>query len=268
MRTRAPWSAAVALLVAGTLVGCTAPEPLASSRPVSATPDGPTSVSIEGSLTAADLDVLSATRFFFAHRSVGASILEVGIPAVYESLGVSLGTGDQSPFIDYWLEQTDDPTAKIREFEATIRAMTATELPDVALLKIGYIDVWSGTDTARLFETYVRSMTGLETDFPGVVFLHSTVSVTGWNPEDNVAIERFNAAMRDRYAASGRLYDIATIVSTCMDGRTNVASTADGQTYYSICPEFTEDGGHLSLIGAERAATELLRIAAVAARSQ
>jgi hypothetical protein len=210
----------------------------------------------------AELDVdglrsLEESEIFFAHRSVGADIVELGIPAVYQDYGLS-PPGDS--FGDHWLDQTDDPESKLRDFEHWIRDEGVGENADAALMKLGYIDIVADTDVRQVFDRYLSMMDALEADYPDAVFLHATVSVTAWVPENNAAIERFNSLMRERYGDSGRLFDLARIVSTCSDGTRPGGETERGERFFSICDEYTRDGGHLNEPGAKAAAVELLRL--------
>ncbi|GAA1533680.1 hypothetical protein HD600_001863 [Microbacterium ginsengiterrae] len=260
MRRMRRRSAAVLLLLAAFAVASCAgpvgippapevpsPSAEASSPPVpdTSTPD------------AADLDALAGMHVFFAHRSVGADVMEMGVPAVYAAAGA------QPPpdgFGDHWLDQTDDPATKLADFDRWVREDGVGERADVAFMKLGYVDILADTDVQRLFDEYRAMMDALESDYPEVVFLHATVSVTAWDPENNAAIEAFNALMRDRYADTGRLYDLAAVVSTCADGTPARGETAEGAVYYRICDEFTRDGGHLNEHGATVAASALLRL--------
>lgn len=208
-------------------------------------------------LDAGGLEALTHVNFFFAHRSVGADIVEMGIPAVYRDFDLA-PPGDT--FGDHWLDQTDDPGSKLRDFDHWIRDEGMGAVSDIALMKLGYVDIVADTDVQRVFEHYQAMMDALEADYPEVMFLHATVSVTAWDAENNAAIERFNELLRDRYAADGRLFDLAAIVSTCAGGTSARGETARGEIYYRICDEYTRDGGHLNEAGAKVAAAELLRL--------
>jgi len=242
------------------------PSPTADSpypQEAEATPT-PRSPEAAVELNTAALQELVEHTIFFGHRSVGANIVELGLPAVFAQYGVEFRSRESTVvesagFTDYWLDQTEDPRSKLRDFDRTVRAMPPAGLPDIAFMKLGFVDVSATTDTAALFADYQSLMNDLEADFPDVLFVHVTISVHGWQPEDNAAIEQFNTRMRSAYADSGRFFDLAAAVSTC-SGESRSALTDDGVRYFSICPDYTADGGHLNQRGAYAAATALLRL--------
>lgn len=214
------------------------------------------------------LKKVADTRVLFGHRSVGASIVEQGIGAVYAEHDLpSPVASQQSPngtFRDEWLTQTEDPLDKLEDFDAWFRSRGMGDGIDVAAMKLGYLDVGPETDAQRLFEQYVTLMDGLERDYPATRFLHATITMTQWDPKANAAIERFNALMRSRYGASGQLVDLAQVLSDCPGGGRVVRTTEEGEPYYTLCDEFSADGGHLNELGATVAAKELLRVIALA----
>jgi lysophospholipase L1-like esterase len=96
---------------------------------------------------------------------------------------------------------------------------------------------------------------------PEITFIHTTVplrhspdSVGVWIRElmgkpnnsklDNVKRNQFNQLLRSNYMQSP-IVDIAASESTYPDG-TREAFKMDGQTYYSLIGEYTNDGGHLN----------------------
>lgn len=257
-RTRPAARLSALLAAALMLTACTGqngPSPPPEAPP-SPTESAPERVPLP-ELDAAGLEALAGVNVFFAHRSVGADIVEMGMPAVYQDFALA-PPGDS--FSDHWLDQTEDPSSKLADFDHRIRGEDVGATVDVAFMKLGYVDIFADTDVQGLFDSYTSMMDALEADYPEVVFVHATVSVTAWVAENNAAIERFNALMRDRYRASGRLFDLAATVSTCTDGVSTRDETAHGEVYDSICPEYTRDGGHLNELGAKIAAEEMLRV--------
>lgn len=216
-------------------------------------------------LNAADLESLRDKRIFFGHRSVGANIVEWGIPAVYDEFGVDpprLGdaaTESGGQFIDSWLVQTDDPMDKVKDFDRWMRSAGAEASLDIAFMKLGYVDITETTDVPALFSSYLEVMDRLEADFPSVTFIHSTITVTDWRLDLDAIIEEFNTLMRAEYRMPGELIDLAWAVSNCTDGTVRAGVTEAGDPYLAICPEYTDDGGHLNAVGAKAAATVLLR---------
>lgn len=260
------------------LMGCTAEttaHPQEAAAPSSATsrttgssPASVGSATTIPDLNAATLEAIARTRVFFAHRSVGADIVVKGLSGVYLKHGVKppvvndgapLATGS---FGDRWLNQTENPQSKLDDFDMWIREKGVGSATDIAFMKLGFVDITAETDVNLLFKKYKTMMDGLERDYPRVRFLYVTVSVTRWDPENNAAIQEFNQLMRKQYGSSGRLFDLAATLSTCPDGKRDEHKTGQGKVYFQICQEYTTDGGHLNELGAEDAATEMLKVIA------
>lgn len=271
MRGRSVRAAAL-LFGAAFLAGCGASGAPGEAPPTpdtTAAPSTPAAVTPAASaLDASGLESLQATRVYFAHRSVGADIVDLGIPAVYERFDLTPPTvvagmpSADGVLGDHWLLQTEDPRTKLEDFAARIRETDEGTAPDIAMMKLGYVDITADTDVPAVFAAYRSTMDDLEAAHPEIAFVHATVTVTTWVPENNAAIERFNALMREQYGTSGRLVDLAGALSTCADGTEERHTTQDGAVYYSLCAEYTRDGGHLNARGAEAAAEELLRVLA------
>lgn len=231
-----------------------------------------TSVSKDQLAAAAD------ARVFFGHQSVGANIID-GIPGVYESAGVTTPEITTEPtetsngfFAHGYIGENGDPLGKIEDFDATMRGGMADKV-DLALMKLCYVDVTAGTDVEAVFAEYQTRMAALEHDVPDVTFLYTTVPLTtenGWlkstakrilgradtNTSDNVAREQYNALVRQTYAGTGRLYDIAAIQSTAPDG-SRVAGRSS-EPSYAMAAAYAADPGHLNAVGSQVAASALL----------
>jgi hypothetical protein len=245
-----------------------------------------------------DGDQLAATarlRMFFAHQSVGGSLVDA-LPDVYAEQGLpapgvrlltapaherqSVPQDGPDGFVAHaTFGQNGDARAKIEDFDARLRAGLGREL-DVALMKLCYADVTSGTDVDAVFAAYRRTLAALVADFPDVTFLHVTTPVTtepSWRsrarkalgrdphtgPADNVARERLNAMVRRDYPAD-RVFDLAAVESTGPDGSRS-SGTVGGRRYLSLHREYAADAGHLNQPGATVAAAQLLRVVADAA---
>lgn len=266
----------LACVIPVALMGCT-PGASAPSHETATSPAAPTAGSAQASgespttapdLNAATLEAIARTRVFFAHRSVGADIVVKGLREVYAEYGVeSPVVNDGAPlatgsFGDRWLNQTDNPQSKLDDFQMWIREKGVGSATDIAFMKLGFVDITADTDVSSLFESYKTMMDELERDYPKVRFLHVTVSVTRWVPDNNAAIERYNELMRKQYGHTGRLIDLAAVLSTCPSGKRDEHKTDKGDVYFQLCREYTTDGGHLNERGAEVAATAMLRVIA------
>jgi len=77
----------------------------------------------------------------------------------------------------------------------------------------------------------------------------------------NVARNEFNELIRKEYMGKDAVFDIAGIESTYTDAARETFSQ-NGKTYYSLVPDYTNDGGHLNELGRKRLAEGLLRLLA------
>ncbi len=229
--------------------------------------------------TAEDLADVADLRIFFAHQSVGGNILDA-TPAVFDAAGLAVPeiveTEDAAavtgPMIVHaYVGENRDPIGKITEFDRMMRSGMG-EAVDVAVLKLCYIDVRDDTDVDEIFDLYSETLAALERDFPDVTFLYVTVPLTTefggatqrakqrikdllgrdnlYVPADNVAREELNALIRAEYGATGRLFDIAAIQATDLDGNRRVRSH-DGSEYFAMEDVISSNPGHLNSAGGE-----------------
>jgi lysophospholipase L1-like esterase len=208
-------------------------------------------------------------RMFFGHQSVGGNMMK-GITALFRANGagrpryIDVSDGDAflppsgTGYITHaFVGKNGRPLEKIADFDSILRGGMAERI-DVALLKLCYADVRADTDVDEVFQRYRAVLRALERDYPRVTFLYSTVPLKTEAPADNAARARLNELIRGEYGESERLYDIAAIESTTLNGH-RVAGTHDGQSFDALFPGFSTDGGHLNEAGAKVAATALLK---------
>jgi len=241
-----------------------------------------TSPAPSGSLTATQARAAATKRVFFGHQSIGGNVMK-GMAALYDSLGVNdpptvqlnnqsaSGLPSSGAVLSHaYVGANGRPMGKIQAFEAYLRAGVGSRV-DVAVLKFCYADIRGarGADYAsvtELFNAYAAMMTRLERDFPNVTFVYATAPVENvqLKPETaeyNANRARYNALIRQRYAATGRLWDIARAESTAPDG-TRITSTWNGQRHEALYRNYTQDGGHLVDPGTRVAATPLMQLIA------
>ena len=242
---------------------------LASSGWVAATPapvvgtvdlgDGSASVSDAELATAASAAVL------FGHQSVGMNVID-SVPALYDRRGAPAppvlewpATRSSGGFLTHrYIGENGDPMGKIADFASTVRGATGIQ---VAVMKLCFVDIVAGTDTAAVFARYRDAMADLTRDRPSVRLVYATVPLTVGSSVDNAARQRYNALIRREYGATGRLFDIAAIESTRPDGS---RVTGAGGRYLSLHQGYASDDGHLNEAGAQRAAAGLMRAVAAA----
>ena len=189
-------------------------------------------------------------------------------------MNLFLRLGVDGGFIDHaFIGENEKPLLKIQDFDAKMRSGIGEQV-DVAMMKLCYVDITSGTDVGALFRRYGETIAALERDFPEVTFVHVTVplmteqrqlsKLKGWltgrsryGPEENAARERLNALIRREYAGN-HLFDLAAAESTAPDGTRSVG-TYQGQPYYRLYEGYASDPGHLNGHGARIAATAWLK---------
>lgn len=229
-----------------------------------------------------DLQVAANTKVFFGHQSVGTNIME-GVPGVYADRDVAAPevtetttAPPQAAFAHAHVGENTKPDLKMGDFQSML-ADSFGDWADVALMKFCYVDITAETDVETLFAEYQQMMASVEAEYPDTTFLHVTVPLTtepGWkskvkglvgrgstSPQDNAARERFNALMREAYADTGRLFDLAALESTMPDG-TRVTGTSNGQTYFALYSGYAADSGHLTPQASSMVAAALLELIA------
>lgn len=217
-------------------------------------------------------DALAGTagkRVLFAHQSVGWNILD-GVNLLSTEGGAALHVAEtESPpeigagLYHFNVGQNGEPEGKIEHFQRVLSS-ASTPSVDVALLKLCYVDITSGSDPDRIAARYIAAYDELKTQRPDVQFVAITCPLTAipagakeslkkivgrGSPDmaDNEKRTRFNELLRAHFPAN-RLFDLAA-----MEAKT---------TPPSLAAEFTNDGGHLNEIGQRRVAAEFLRVIA------
>ncbi|MFU8790017.1 MAG: hypothetical protein ACNA7G_13385 [Methylobacter sp.] len=220
---------------------------------------------------------LDTKRVVFGHQSVGWDILN-GLQRLADQRGVKINISEQrtaptSAGISHFLiGQNKDPISKIKDFAAAIDA-GAAQGADMALMKLCYIDFNADTDAEQIADAYIAGLDALAWNYPDTRFVAVTAPLTaaqtgskawikrlmGKEPggyQDNAKRAQFNRRIRERYAPTGRLFDLARIEAEA-NGETCQVDV-DGQQVEALCPELTHDGGHLNERGQDMVATALL----------
>lgn len=221
--------------------------------------------------------VLEKKRIVFGHQSVGYNILD-GIKRLAERDGVKIDIHEQRTatavkgISHFTIGNNGDPRSKIRDFAAAIDA-DATQGADIALMKLCYADFNAATDARQLADDYIAGLESLAQRHPDTNFVAVTVPLTavqtgpkawikrllGEQPRgasDNLRRAEFNTRLRERYLSAGRLFDIARVEAEPAGRVCKVP--VDGQEAEALCPELTNDGGHLNERGQELAAAAFL----------
>ncbi len=237
---------------------------------------------------AADLEVLGRTRVFFGHQSVGSNLL-AGLQDIADQVGdtalrIIRDEAMAGPGLYHSLVgQNEMPRLKMDEFAAKIREM-APNVPDVAMLKLCYVDIDATTDVDELFSYYQQVMEGLQSQYPEMTLVHVTAPLTTRAAGRRDKVKRlfrlfgvrtrsetsnpnriqFSKRLHDEYG-SDVVFDLARVESTRPDG-SRVTYRLGSETYYMLNPDYSNDGGHLDEVGRIPTAREMLRVIAEVAR--
>ena len=238
----------------------------------------------------ADFDRVSSARVYFGHQSVGGNIMD-GLADLQGQLGqpvIRVGelgsldiSGDHGVLLHTKVGKNEQPVSKCQDFQRILDQQLAGRV-DVALFKFCYIDFNDTSDVDAIFQTYSRTMDDLKQRHPDITFIHVTAPLRSvdrglgiWAREmlgrpnraklANVSRNEFNRRLKERYPADP-IYDLAAVMSTYPDGRRE-SFKMDGNTYDSLVPAYTDDGGHLNAVGRTHAAAEFVRSIANALRT-
>ncbi len=228
---------------------------------------------------------LAQKKIYFGHQSVGNNIMDGVNDLMKEYPQIKLNivkTSSPSEFSnpvfahETNLGKNNDPISKINAFASFVEKGIG-DLVDIAFLKFCFVDVDAGTDFQKLFTDYKSTMTKLSQEYPKTTFVHFTVpllkktkpTLKTWvknilgkkdgffDNSHNVKRNEFNNLLRKEYDGKEPIFDIAKIESAYPDGKRETFSQ-DGKTYFSLVPEYTDDGGHLNEVGRKKVAEKLL----------
>lgn len=235
-------------------------------------------------ISVTDWKKLSEVKIYFGHQSIGNNIMEGINELMQEYPEIILNILDETSappkfnnpgFIhNSNLGENNYPELKMESFEKLLK--NAEGRADIAFMKFCFVDIDSKTDINRLFETYKDLFSRLTNEYPETKFIHLTVpllkqsaptiknlikKILGkdggfYADAHNISRNKFNSFLRNEYPDS-LIFDLAAIESTYPDGLRE-SFTHNGDIYYSLIPEYTDDGGHLNRLGRKIVAEKLL----------
>jgi hypothetical protein len=234
----------------------------------------------------ADLVSVGAARVCFGHRSVGANILE-GVRDLQDGLELPLirivefGADDRSDgsgiLLSAKVGRNEDPASKCEDFRRILGELRGRV--DVALLKFCYVDIGDGSDPREIFNVYSHTLGDLKRTYPDITFVHVTAPLRTvdrgpgvWVRESlgrrnrakhaNVRRGEFNRLLKQRYSGE-QIFDLADCESTYPDGRRESFSL-NGVRHDALVPAYTNDGGHLNVVGRKYVAAAFIHAIAEA----
>jgi hypothetical protein len=192
-------------------------------------------------------------KWYFAHASVGGNMMD-GVADLhgmntnfYQFHGVSeddnppatTGTG----VIYEYARGNPGWQAKVDSFQTCVSNGWRFPKINLALNKFCWID-----QTADLVY-YLRSMTNLEAAFPQTAFVYATMPLDTSEGSDNYLRNVYNDGLRGWCRTNNRiLFDIADVEAHDTSG-TLCTFTYNGRTCQKLFAGYTDDGGHLNLLG-------------------
>jgi hypothetical protein len=218
------------------------------------------------------LATVANSRIFFAHHSVGDDLIaglrtlarEANVRIRFAELGVDPLPDKGPAFVHARPGRNGQPREKIDRFFAVLSENLAVLRPDIALMKLCYVDIRPDTDVEALSEYYQRRFlenravteSGLvmqvttplmakPTDLKSRIF--RLIGKPVWEDDANKQRKRYNEILTHRFAEYP-LFDLAGAESTPLEGDPPDTLTEEGETY-SLWPPYTRDGGHLSELG-------------------
>jgi len=238
-------------------------------------------------------DKLAQKRIFFGHQSVGFNILNGLNLIMADNPHIKLNivhTSNAENFADAlfaheWIGENTKPESKIDAFDNVLRNGVGDKV-DIALMKFCYVDITSSTDVDKVFSDYNKILSGLESSFPGIIFIHVTTPLTSvpiginallqtaknlvkkilgkpiFDYTDNINRNNFNEKLLSKYNGKNYVFDLARIEYIFPDGSVS-SFRKNGKNYYCLAADYTNDGGHLNEKGSKKAAEQLLVILAL-----
>lgn len=217
------------------------------------------------------MNAAAARRVVFAHQSVGMNILD-GVRALAAEQGAPLNIvetrepGASPGLYHFMVGANENPRGKIADFRTAMQAMV--KAPEIALVKLCYVDFKADTDGAALAHEYIAALDELGQRLPQTRFVAVTSPLTTLPsgpkeiiksligrrspaPAENATRLAFNHVLRRRFSGAN-LFDIA---------RLEAGASGAGEVEY-LRPSLTYDGGHLNDAGQRLVAAEFLTVLA------
>jgi hypothetical protein len=222
------------------------------------------------------LDELSRIKIFFGHKSVGQNILDGMKELAPIQINRIKNPEDRiKQGINHtYIGENSNPISKINDFKRYMDNGLGDNV-DIAFFKLCYVDIDSNTDIQSLFKKYKDTMDYLKISYPDTTFFHVTTPLVAeqkgsikstvkrffrmpiWGIHDNIKREEYNNILRDEYAGTELVFDLAYFESIELDGK-RITYTFDGSKYYTLASSITNDGGHLNEAGKKFIAEQFL----------
>lgn len=225
---------------------------------------------------------LATKKIYFGHQSVGYNIID-GINDLmkeYPQIRINIiettepGKFNMGIFAHSTVGRNVDPKSKIDSFSENLKQGVGDKA-DIAFFKFCYVDIVAKTDTQDIFNAYKEAVTTLNKNYPELKIIHFTVPPTEseitwktklklligkgeiWELGDNIKRNEYNEMLIAEYSKTGLLFDLAIFESTYPNGKRCSFSKND-KKYFTLVPEYSDDGGHLNNKGKHIIAEQFL----------
>ena len=227
---------------------------------------------------------ISGKKTYFGHQSVGNNLLDGVRDILKENPSAKLNIIETERHSDITagnlahssVGKNNDPMSKIEDFLDKIDNGLGNNV-DIAFFKFCFVDIDSRTDISGFFEKYRSTMAELKERYPETTFAHCTVpllrkeekSLKNWvkgflgkeggffDNRHNRARNEFNELLMNEYQGKEPVFDLAGVTSTHPDGSRETFAIRSSK-YFALVPDYTDDGGHLNLVGRKIAAEQFL----------
>jgi len=224
-------------------------------------------------------DGLAKKKIYFGHHSVGYNLID-GIKmhlAENPEINLNISEGTDPTLFDHAIfahsrnGQNSNPKSKIDAFVEKMDSGLGDRI-DVAGFKYCYVDFHKNTDVNEIFNYYKSELKKLSDKYPNTKFIHFTIPLTvkktgikeffksifkigkGTSVERNKIRKTYNELLLKEYGGNQTVFDLATYESTYPDGNRLFSK----KEIYSLIPEYSSDGRHLSEVGKYNIGGQLL----------
>jgi len=225
---------------------------------------------------------LSTKNIYFGHQSVGSNIIDGIKDLMNENKNIKLRIVELSDdidlkggmFIHSRIGKNHEPVTKLDAFSKILESDIGKKI-DIAMFKFCYVDVTDKTNITQLFENYRKTIKEIKQKHPSVKVIMFTVplqitsvtyktkfkQMTGigdlWEYKDNLKRNQFNKMIISEFSDNELIFDIASYEAMMSDHNYQTFEF-EKKKYFSLNPEYTNDGSHLNELGRKKIAEDLL----------
>jgi hypothetical protein len=230
---------------------------------------------------AAKWEKLSSKKIYFGHQSVGFNILDgikdimKGNPqiklAIIES--TDFETHNSGALFHSRVGRNRDPKSKMVDFEKILTSDKSDRI-DMAFLKLCYVDIAGNSNPEEIIVDYKDTINNIRKKNMKTKIIHFTSPLTTIQSGIKAFIKKiigkplhgvlgnqnrfkYNQLLLSAFSETEPVFDLSEFESTRPDG-SKAAFNHDGQDYFTLAQDYTNDGKHLNEYGRKIIAEKLL----------